>query len=169
MHAFVAAGRVVDEVEHLLRGDGAALQLAPVRRTTGPAAGRAAVPAVVAVDEHAVAAAGPSSSSSCSSQRTLGEVQVDVGGLEEVVADLVEVGDGADEVGADMALAIEGLDAAPDADVALELEASGVVVLLIRVDPLLGLDQAGAVVELEGDVCRLRGDLADLGDEGYLF
>lgn len=170
MHALVATGRVVDEVEHLLRRDGASPQLARVRRpATGTStAGTAIVPVVViAVDEHAIAAAS-TVSSAVSTEGALGEVEVDVGGLEEVVVDLVEVGDGADEVGADVALAVEGLDAAPDADVALEVEAGGVVVLLIRVDPLLGLDETRAVVELEGDVCWLRGDLADLGDEGYL-
>lgn len=174
MHALVAAGGIVDKVEHLLcvRRDapelGSLRGVAAARRctTTG------AVP-IPTVDEHAVLA-----SSACTAVRRgtaavgvegpLCEVEVDVGGLEEVVVDLVEVSDGADKVRADVAFAVERLQAAPDADVALELELLVGVVLFIRVDPFFHFNEPRAVVELEGDVCGLRRDLADLGDEGDL-
>ncbi|KAG7048330.1 replication factor a2 [Colletotrichum scovillei] len=172
VHALVAAGGIVDKVEHLLRVRRDTSKLgglrgvaAARRRTTGAVS-------IPTVDEHAVLAA------SCTAVRrgttavgvegSLCEVEVDVGGLEEVVVDLVEVGDGADKVRADVAFAVERLEAAPDADVALELELLVGVVLFIRVDPLLDLDEPRAVVELEGDVCGLGRDLADLGDEGDL-
>jgi hypothetical protein len=93
---------------------------------------------------------------------------VDVRRLEQVVVDLIEVGDGPDDVRADVALVGEGLEAAPDADVRVQLEARLGVVLLVSVDPLLDLDLAGAVVDLEGDVCGLRVDAADLADKGDL-
>jgi hypothetical protein len=38
-------------------------------------------------------------------------------GFEEVVTDLVEVGDGSDNVAGDVALAVEFFEAAPDVDV----------------------------------------------------
>lgn len=172
VHALVAAGGIVDKVEHLLRVRRDTPKLGCLRGVA--AAGRRATGTVSipTVNEHAVLA------SSCTTvrrgtaavgvERPLCEVEVDVGGLEEVVVDLVEVGDGADKVRADVAFAIERLEAAPDADVALELELLVGVVLLIRVDPFLDLDEPRAVVELEGDVCGLGRDLADLGDEGDL-
>lgn len=95
--------------------------------------------------------------------------------LEQVVRDLVVVRDGADDVRADVALVVEGLEAAPDARVRVLYErglagaAVGVVgVGSIRIDPLLHLDGAGAVVEFVGYVCCLRADVADLADEGHL-
>lgn len=39
----------------------------------------------------------------------------------------------------------------------------------LGVEPLLDLDQAGAVVQLIGCVCGLLGESADLADEGYLL
>lgn len=35
-----------------------------------------------------------------------------------------------------------------------------------RVDPLFDFDLAGAIIDLVGDVCGLRADVADLADEG---
>jgi hypothetical protein len=85
-----------------------------------------------------------------------------------VVVDLVEVGDGSDNVGADVALVVEGLETAPDADVRVELVALVGFLLLVGVYPLLDLDLAGAVVNFECDVCRLRVDAANLADKGDL-
>ena len=85
-----------------------------------------------------------------------------------MVVDLVEVGDRADDVGADVALVVERLEAAPDANVRVELVALVSLLLLVGVYPLLDLDLAGAVVNLECDVCRLRVDAANLADKGDL-
>lgn len=83
-----------------------------------------------------------------------------------MVVDLVEVGDGADDVGADVALVGEGLEATPDADVGVHLAARvRGLVLLVDVDPLLDLNLAGAVVDLKGDIGGLGLDVADLPDE----
>lgn len=83
------------------------------------------------------------------------------------------IGDGADDVGADVALVVEGLEAAPDAGVVVFdefgfLGIGGIVGGGVDVDPLFYFDGAGAVVELVGDVGGLGGDVADLADEGDL-
>lgn len=94
---------------------------------------------------------------------------MNVGSLEQVVVDLVEVGDGLDDVDADVALIAKTAEAAPDADVLLLAEGVvGGVVLAVGVEPLLDLDDAGAVVEAVGDVGGLGADLADHADEGDL-
>lgn len=136
-------------------------------------AGQLAVPGVVAhsrsipiasttVDEHAISVGGSSILPGC----TLGVEEMHIGRLEHVVVHLVEVCDGADDVGADMTLAGEGLEASPDTHVRVDLAARiRGLVLLVDVDPLLDLDLTRAVVDLEGDVGGLRLDVADLADE----
>lgn len=128
---------------------------------------------VVAVHEHAALITTTATSSisalAAQCQPALGEEQVDVGGLEQVVVDLVEVGDGLDDVGADVALVAEGLEAAPDADVLLLGEGGArLAVLLVGVEPELDFHDAGAVVEPVRDVGGLRVDLAHHADEGDL-
>ena len=49
--------------------------------------------------------------------RAAREIQVHECGFEQVVLDLVFVGDGSDDVGADEAFVVEGFEAAPDAGV----------------------------------------------------
>lgn len=89
--------------------------------------------------------------------------------FQEVHADLVEIGDGADNVGTDMALVVKGLEAAVDPDIDVLLQRGfGSVGRRIAVDPLLYFDKASAVVELVSNVCGLGGDGADLADEGDL-
>ena len=86
-----------------------------------------------------------------------------------MVVDLVGVGDGADEVGADVALSAEVLEAAPDADVGVEAVARVLgLLLLVGVDELLDLELAGAVVDADGEVGGLRVEVADLADGGDL-
>ena len=95
-----------------------------------------------------------------------------------MVVHLVEIFDGLDVVGTDVLLVVEALDAAPDADVAVEDDwlfvfgaAAAVDVhvgLLVGFDPLFDLDDTRAVVDVVGYVGGLRGDGADLADEGYL-
>lgn len=104
-------------------------------------------------------------------QRPLCEIQMHGRGLEQVAADLVVIRDGPYDLRADMLLIVERLELAPHPCVAILdqpgfLPARRLPVLLalrvVRVDPLLDLDGAGAVVELVGDVRGLRGDVADL-------
>lgn len=87
--------------------------------------------------------------------------------FEEVVIDFVEIGDGADEVRCDVALVVEGFEAAPDTQVfaffGLGLCGRGVSV---AVDPLLNFDEPGAVVDFVGCVGGLGLDGVDLADEG---
>ena len=90
---------------------------------------------------------------------------MDVGSLEHVVVDLVEIGNRTDNVGTDMALVGEGLETAPDADIGVLLVPRVSIVRLVHVDPLLDLDLAGAVVDLECNVCRLRVHSSDLSDK----
>ena len=101
------------------------------------------------------------------------EVEVHVRGFEEVLGDLHFVGDGADDVGADVAFVVEGLEAAPDVGVVVFGEfgfwgIGGIGGRGVDVDPLFDFDGAGAVVEFVGDVGGLGGDVADLADEGDL-
>lgn len=100
-------------------------------------------------------------------------------GFEQVVLDLVFVGDGADDVRADVPFVVEGFEAAPDAGVVVFGEsglAGGVGgqggvegVGGVGVDPLFDFDGAGAVVEFVGYVCGLRGYVANLADECHLL
>ncbi len=95
-------------------------------------------------------------------------------GFEKVVCDFHFIGDRANDVGADVALVVEGLEAAPDAGVVVFNEFwflvfGGVVGGGVDVDPLFYFDSAGAVVEFVGDVGGLGGDVADLADEGNLY
>ena len=126
---------------------------------------------VTAVHKHTVVSGAGIGSGSGAALGALGEEEVAEGGLEQVVLDLVVVGDGLDVVGADVALVVEALDAAPDADV--RVEGAGVlgavlVVLLVGVEPLLHLDDARAVVDPKRHVGRLRGDGAHHADKGHL-
>lgn len=162
MHAFIAAGRLGQELEHALGAGPTGAELRGVL---------AAAVCAVRVDEHAVAAAGVAVAVARpvrGAQVALGQVEVHVGRLEQVVVDLVEVVDGADEVGADVALPAEGLEATPHAHVLLELVLGLQVLLLVGVDPLLDVYDAGAVVEAVGYVGGLRVDLAHLADDGDL-
>ena len=74
-----------------------------------------------------------------------------VGGFEQVMGDFHFVGDGADDVGADVAFVVEGFEAAPDAGVFVfdEFRLLRVVVRTrgVDVDPVFDFDSAGAVVE----------------------
>lgn len=91
--------------------------------------------------------------------------------LEEVVLDLVFVLYRSDNRCANVPLVIERLELAEDAHIHLLTEFGrcpvyGVAVnVRIGVDPLLGFNGAGPVVELVGVVGSLVGDVADLGDE----
>jgi len=102
------------------------------------------------------------------------KIEVHVCGFEKVVCDFHFIGDRANDVGADVALVVEGLEAAPDAGVVVFNEFwflvfGGVVGGGVDVDPLFYFDSAGAVVEFVGDVGGLGGDVADLADEGNLY
>ena len=89
--------------------------------------------------------------------------------LKQMVVDLVAVCHRTDQVRGDVALAVEGLQTAPDAQV-LPFFRLGLCVCLVGicVYPLLYFDYAGAVVDFVGCVCGLGGDGVDLADEGYL-
>jgi hypothetical protein len=90
------------------------------------------------------------------------------GSFEEVVIDLVEVFDGADDLCADVLPVVEGFQVAPYPAVCVvdELRLLGAgIVEEIRVYVFFDFDTAGAVVDLVGDVSRLAGDVADLADE----
>lgn len=137
------------------------------RRAASPGA-RAAhgrVLEVAALDEHAV----PTSAALLTTQGPPREVQVHGRRLEEVVAHLVELVHGADEVHADVPLPVEALEAAINPHVGADVDARvGGGLDALRVDVLLDLNDGGAVVELVLDVGLLAGELADLGDEGDL-
>jgi len=86
--------------------------------------------------------------------------------FEEMVADLVEVSNGPDDVRANVAFSVEVLESPPDVYVFSFLgygsrSFGGNVV----VDPLLDFYYAGAVVDFEGGVGGLGGDLEDLTDD----
>jgi hypothetical protein len=86
-----------------------------------------------------------------------------------VHVDLVEVGDGADNVGANMALVVKGLEAAVDSNVGVLLqERFGNIGRCVAVNPLLYFNEASAIVKFVGYVRGLGGDGADLADEGDL-
>lgn len=172
MHALVPTRRLGQALVHALGTRPTRSQL----RIALAAAARA-----IRVHKHAVtttttttrrvpvnAAAGPVGPVLRGSRVALGEVEVDVGRLEHVVVDLVEVVDGADEVGADVPLLVEGLEAAPHAHVLVEGVPGLGVLLLVGVDPLLDVDDAGAVVDPVRDVGGLRVHLPHLPDDGDL-
>lgn len=160
MHALVAAGSIGQEPEHALGIGRAGAELGRVL---------AAAVGAVRVDKHAVAVAGVAVGvpvgAAAAAELALCQVQVDVLALEQVVVDLVVVVDGADEVGADVALAAEGLEPPPHAHVLVGLVLGLQVLLLVGVDPLLDVDGARAVVEAVGYVGRLRVHLAHLADD----
>lgn len=84
-------------------------------------------------------------------------------------ADLIEVLDGANDVGSDVALVVEAAQAAPHAHVVVLVQGGEHGVGGgVRVEPLLDLDEAAAVVELVRCVGGLRGQRADLPDEADL-
>ncbi len=94
--------------------------------------------------------------------------------LEQVILDLVVVGQWTDDVCTDVAFVVEGFQAAPDAGVGVFDESRfGVVGVVGRVhgcdgvgvDPLFYFNGAGAIVEFVSYVCGLGGDVADLADE----
>jgi hypothetical protein len=148
---------VLEEAENLL---GVARQVGRL----GSVGSTIAVAVVAATDEHAVTVL----TGVAIAQLALGEVQVDVGGLEHVVVDLVVVGNAADVVGVDEATVGEALDASVYADVCvLELDLL-LVGRRLGVHPLLDIDLAGAIVDLVGDVRGERGDAADLANDGDL-
>jgi hypothetical protein len=94
---------------------------------------------------------------------------VHVRSFQEVHADLVEISDGADNMGADMALVVKGLEATIDPDIGVLFQGGvGSVGRRVAVDPLLYFDEAGTIVEFVSNVCGLGGDGADLTDEGDL-
>lgn len=165
MNTLVAAGCLGQEPVHALGAGPARAQL------------RVALAAAVLVHKHALAGSrvpvggGTGAVGAILLRRrrvALCEVEVHVGRLEHVVVDLVEVVDGADEVGADVALLVERLEAAPHAHVLVQGVLGVGVLLLVGVHPLLDVDDASAVVEPVGDVGGLRADLAHLPDDGDL-
>jgi hypothetical protein len=89
--------------------------------------------------------------------------------IQQVVVDLVEILDLADEVRSDMLLAVELGQPPEHSHICVRFEGGiGAAVGAFGVNPLLDVDVAGAVVNLVGDVCCLGLDAADLTDEGYL-
>jgi hypothetical protein len=87
--------------------------------------------------------------------------------FKQMVIDLVEVSDGPDVVSCDVALVVEGFEAAPNAQVLsffrLWLCVGGI---RVTVDPLLHVDEASAIVNFVGCVGGLGLDGVDLADEG---
>ena len=105
----------------------------------------------------------------------LGEVEVNISGLEEVVGDFHLVGDWADDVGADVAFVVEGFQLSPDASpfVLNKLGLCGAAVdvhgvLRVCIDPLFDFYCAGAVVEFVCYIGRLGRDVSYLANERYL-
>lgn len=90
--------------------------------------------------------------------------------FEEVHVDLVEVCYGADNVAGDVAFAVKFFEAAPDVNV-LTFGGKGLRSLRvgIAVNPLLYVYKAGAVVDFEGCVRGLGGDVVNLANEGELW
>jgi len=75
-----------------------------------------------------------------------------------MVRDLVEIGNGTDDLGADMSLAAVCPQLSPCAGVVIldELRpGSNLGLASIRIDPLLYLNGASAIIELVRYVCRL--------------
>ncbi len=94
---------------------------------------------------------------------------MDVRCFQQVHADLIEVSNRPNDVGPDMTLVIERLEAAIDSDVGVLLqERFASLGRRVAIDPLLYFDQASAVVEFVGYVCCLGGDGTDLANEGDL-
>lgn len=166
MHALVATGRVRQELVHLPPVLSARAQLS---RLLAPA-----VRPTILVNKHAIAISAVRGATVrgaavlLATQRTFGEVQVHVVGLHQVVVDLVEAVDGADEVRADVALLVECLEPPPDAHPLVQLELWVRIVLLLGVHPLLHVERAGPVVQPVRDVRRLRIHGAHLPHDGHL-
>lgn len=105
----------------------------------------------------------------------LGEVEVNISGFQEVIGDFHLVREWADDVGANVAFVVEGLQLSPDTSPFI-LDKLGLCrtavdvhrVLRVCIDPLFHFYCAGAIVEFVGDVSRLGGDVPDLTHEGYL-
>lgn len=75
-----------------------------------------------------------------------------------MVRDLIEIGNGTDDLGADMSLAVVYPQLSPCAGVVIldELRSgSNLGLASIRIDPLLYFNGASAIVELVRYVCRL--------------
>ena len=75
-----------------------------------------------------------------------------------MVRDLVEIGNGTDDLGADMSLAVVYPQLSPCAGVVIldELRpGSNLGLASIRINPLLYLNGASAIIELVCYVCRL--------------
>lgn len=86
--------------------------------------------------------------------------------LQEVHSDFIKIGDGTDDVGADVLLVIEGLDAAPDPNISIICELYLLRVFWgVGVNPLFDINEASAIVEFVGYVGSLLGDIANLSDE----
>ncbi len=157
--------RVTQAVVHGLRIPRAGIELA----THGAAVLRT-VPA--AVHKHLVATTSMTSVlvSSCAllAWQALGEGQVHVCGLEQVVIDLVEVVDGADEVGANVFPVVEGRETAVDAHVRVWLVFGVGIAGLLGIDPILDVNNARAVVDLVCDVGCLGVYGSHLSDDGNL-
>src|SRR5690348_15559944 len=120
MDTLVAARSVVHKAKHLL---GQARASGQFRRCC---ISTSLVVVAATVDKHAISFA---VGTTLATKGPLGKVQVNICGLEHVVADLVEVLDGPDDVCADVPLAVEGLEASPDTDMRVELELRVVVVV----------------------------------------
>ena len=99
-------------------------------------------------------------------------MRVAVHNLEEVVGDLVEVGDGAHVEGDDVARALEDAEVAVDAHVLPRREGLLGALRVIRVHPLLHHHGAGAVVDgvlLGGGGLVRLDDLAEQGEVVHLL
>lgn len=172
VHALVCTRRVGKKLVHLACVGAACTQLGHFLAPAVPVG-----PAVL-VDKHTVAGTHVSVDSvrgvisvvllAVGAQRPFDIVQVDVGGLELVVVDLVEAVDGADKMGADVALLTESLEAAPDAHPLIGLVLGVGILLFVGVDPLLDIDGAGAIIETVRDVGLLRVDGSHLTHDGHL-
>lgn len=173
------ARRVVDEVANGLRIPRARRQPRPHRAVSSTRASAAhsdisassSSGSVSLIDKHAVSSTVlfRATGTCCA----LAVEQMHVCRLEQVVIDLVEILNLAYEVGADVFLAAEALETTPHADKGVGGNSTGAAAVLafalcFRVDPLLDVDGARAVVDLVRDVGRLRLDRAHLAHDGHL-
>lgn len=158
MDTFIATRCVVHKVEHLLGKPTAASELS--RRLARVAASIVIV--ATTIHEHAISV---SIGATLTTERALGEIEMNICSLEHVVVDLVEIRHRSDNMSSDVSLVVEGLETTPDTNVRLQLETGISIVLLVDIDPLLDLNHTGSVIDVEGDICRLRLDLANLSDE----
>ena len=103
------------------------------------------------------------------SERSACEEEVDVGGFQHMVVDLVQIAQGTDLLGDNVTFA-ESLQLAPNTGVCIfNQTALGSIVFFVlsslHINPDLDLDGASAVVQLVGDICGLLADVADLANE----